>query len=324
MQMMSVSSPARTATNVVHSPPTEGRSDMKRLMAAIALLVLASPELRAENARKAGSPRRSSQPIFAAKAGEFVVEPPTLICLGFEWEIIGDDNRNATVEVELPAVRSDGLERGHAAAADGRRANLPRAVHRCPTGSPEASSTSSRTREYEVRLTMKDPDGVSGQAVQTAKVRTRGEPKAAAGGRVLHVYPPTWRAAEAGAELHGPDGRLCRRRHGRLERRLAAQGGAGRHDPGARRPLQGRPAQLRRPAEHDVRRRLPADREGHTRSADRHQGGRRRRGDLRRRRRVPLVRRHGRRLSHLRGAHDPEHRGGVLGGREGRGGRRRG
>ena len=28
--------------------------------------------------------------------------------------------------------------------------------------------------EYEVRLTMKDPDGVSGQAVQTAKVRTRG------------------------------------------------------------------------------------------------------------------------------------------------------
>ena len=44
--------------------------------------------------------------------------------------------------------------------------------------------------EYEVRLTMKDPDGVSGQAVQTTKVRTRGEPKAAAGGRVLHVYPP--------------------------------------------------------------------------------------------------------------------------------------
>ena len=35
---------------------------------------------------------------------------------------------------------------------------------------------------------------MSGQAVQMAKVRTRGEPKAAAGGRVLHVYPPTWRA----------------------------------------------------------------------------------------------------------------------------------
>src|SRR5947209_1681502 len=33
------------------------------------------------------------------EAGRFVVEPPTLICLGFEWEISGDDNRNATVDV---------------------------------------------------------------------------------------------------------------------------------------------------------------------------------------------------------------------------------
>ena len=31
--------------------------------------------------------------------GEFVIEPPTLINLGFEWFIEGDDNRNATVEV---------------------------------------------------------------------------------------------------------------------------------------------------------------------------------------------------------------------------------
>ena len=33
------------------------------------------------------------------KAGNFVVERPTLICLGFEWEISGDDNRNAAVDV---------------------------------------------------------------------------------------------------------------------------------------------------------------------------------------------------------------------------------
>ena len=39
---------------------------------------------------------------------------------------------------------------------------------------------------------MKDPDGVQGQAVQDAKVRTRREPKEAAGGRLLHVYPPGW------------------------------------------------------------------------------------------------------------------------------------
>src|SRR4051812_29750184 len=31
---------------------------------------------------------------------EFIVDPPTLINLGFEWFIDGDDNRNATVEVQ--------------------------------------------------------------------------------------------------------------------------------------------------------------------------------------------------------------------------------
>ena len=33
------------------------------------------------------------------KPGKFIIEPPTLICLGFEWYIEGDDNHNATVEV---------------------------------------------------------------------------------------------------------------------------------------------------------------------------------------------------------------------------------
>src|SRR5215472_2579686 len=31
-------------------------------------------------------------------AGEFTTEPPTLVSLGFEWRITGDDNRNAKVE----------------------------------------------------------------------------------------------------------------------------------------------------------------------------------------------------------------------------------
>ena len=32
-------------------------------------------------------------------SGEFTVEPPTLVSLGFEWRITGDDNRNAKVDV---------------------------------------------------------------------------------------------------------------------------------------------------------------------------------------------------------------------------------
>src|SRR5712671_3334192 len=35
----------------------------------------------------------------ATIAGEFSVEPPTLLSLGFDWNITGDDNRNASVDV---------------------------------------------------------------------------------------------------------------------------------------------------------------------------------------------------------------------------------
>jgi hypothetical protein len=41
-------------------------------------------------------------PLSAADkttAREFITEPPTLVSLGFEWQIDGDDNRNATVSV---------------------------------------------------------------------------------------------------------------------------------------------------------------------------------------------------------------------------------
>ena len=44
-----------------------------------------------------------AQPANATRngvvTGELVIEPPTLINLGFEWLIQGDDNRNAAVQV---------------------------------------------------------------------------------------------------------------------------------------------------------------------------------------------------------------------------------
>src|SRR5689334_21499414 len=130
------------------------------------------------------------------QAGHMVVEPPTLICLGFEWDITGDDNRNASVEVSyrrsgagewkeaLPLLRMGG-ER------------VFRATEHLDYTVPDRFAGSvldlDPGTEYEVRLTMKDPEGVTGQAVQTAKVRTRDVPKAAAGGRTLHVYPVDWK-----------------------------------------------------------------------------------------------------------------------------------
>ena len=46
-------------------------------------------------------------------SGEFIVEPPTLVSLGFEWKISGDENRNARVDVSYrkagETVWRDGL-----------------------------------------------------------------------------------------------------------------------------------------------------------------------------------------------------------------------
>ena len=48
-----------------------------------------------------------NQPLLAAPGdaivtpGEFVIEHPTLINLGFEWHIDGDANRNASVDVSF-------------------------------------------------------------------------------------------------------------------------------------------------------------------------------------------------------------------------------
>src|SRR4030095_4535287 len=42
--------------------------------------------------------------VDAVSPGKFVVERPTLICLGFEWQIAGDDNRNSLVEVSYRRV----------------------------------------------------------------------------------------------------------------------------------------------------------------------------------------------------------------------------
>src|SRR5580658_7477613 len=50
-------------------------------------ILLAAPLVAQTNAQR------------ATTAGEFVVEPPTLISLGFEWKISGDDNRDAHVDV---------------------------------------------------------------------------------------------------------------------------------------------------------------------------------------------------------------------------------
>jgi hypothetical protein len=150
---------------------------MKDVALTFALVLLTFPNLHAED---------------AVQPGRFVVEPPTLICLGFEWKIAGDDNRNASVEVSYRAAGANEWSEAMPLLRIGGE-RIFRAPYTVPDGFAGSILDLKPDTEYEVRLTMTDPDGVRGQAVQMAKVRTRGEPQEATGGRVLHVYPPNWR-----------------------------------------------------------------------------------------------------------------------------------
>src|SRR5688572_3015563 len=123
-------------------------------------------------------------------AGELVVEPPTLISLGFEWPIEGDDNRNATVAVSY-------RKRGEPQWKDGlpllrignERINENALQYVTPNGFAGSLFELEPGTEYECRFVVADPDGVQGRAERTVTVRTRSEPRPAEGGKVYHVYP---------------------------------------------------------------------------------------------------------------------------------------
>jgi hypothetical protein len=124
--------------------------------------------------------------------GEVVIEPATLINLGFEWFIQGDTNRNAGVDVTF---RKKGSEAWRPALPllrlQGERIY---AESRVDLVAPNMFAGSVLDLEpgtaYEVRLTMTDPDGVQGERTRVVTVSTRPEPQPYAGGRVFHVYPP--------------------------------------------------------------------------------------------------------------------------------------
>ncbi len=130
-----------------------------------------------------------------ATVKEFITEPPTLVSLGFEWRIAGDDNRNATVSVSY-------RRKGEQAWKDGplmlcasgtsahQRERSP--VHDITERICGSIFDLEPATEYECRFVMSDPDGIEGRAERLVSVRTRFEPKPAAGGKLYHVYPPAY------------------------------------------------------------------------------------------------------------------------------------
>jgi hypothetical protein len=123
--------------------------------------------------------------------GELLIEPPTLINLGFEWFIAGDENRNASVSVSYRRVGDPGWRQGLPLLRLGGERIY--AESRVDVITPHMFAGSlldlDPGTEYEARLEMSDPDGVLGQSERTVRVSTRAEPMPAEGGAVYHVYP---------------------------------------------------------------------------------------------------------------------------------------
>lgn len=135
----------------------------------------------------------SSYSQNSVTAGRLHIDPPTLENLGFLWSVSGDANRNGRVNVEykqtvetawrqaLPLLRIGGEQIGR------DRENLKYIV---PDGFAGSILNLKPGTEYDIRLTLSDPDGASGETGQTLRLRTRSEPRAYSGGRTLHVYSP--------------------------------------------------------------------------------------------------------------------------------------
>ena len=248
--------------------------------------------------------------------GELVIEPATLINLGFEWFIQGDANRNAAVQV---SYRKEGTTEWQPALPllrlDGERIY---AESRVDVIAPNMFAGSVLDLEpdtaYEARFVMSDPDGVRGDGrriVNGAHAR---------GTAAVRRRP---RLSRLSARLQGAEDRaVVRRTDVRLQllvrrHRLGDVGTparqTGRHDSRARRHLQVQPLRV-----HQRRRRvnrtvpldgtyyLTADGTPDMPIAIKAAGD----GevDLRRRRQLRAVRREGRRLHLFRGHHVPERR----------------
>ncbi|MDT8398470.1 MAG: hypothetical protein RQ899_07640 [Pseudomonadales bacterium] len=141
----------------------------------------------------------------AVTSGELIVEPPTLISLGFEWFIEGDDNRNASVALSYRKVGETRWREGLPLL----RVQNERTVYgetldyTAPNMFAGSIFYLEPDTQYEARFELADADGVIGQAVRSVTIRTRAEPMASASGRILHVYPPGHSGAEAQPAYHG-------------------------------------------------------------------------------------------------------------------------
>ncbi len=134
-------------------------------------------------------------PVLVAQdnvvAGEVYVEPPTLISLGFEWPISGDDDRDASVTLEYRPLGGKTWQQGPPMLRiGGERINENALQYVTPDLFAGSIFDLLPGTTYVIRLHLEDPDGATGKTTQLITAATRLEPTPAPDGRVFHVYPP--------------------------------------------------------------------------------------------------------------------------------------
>jgi hypothetical protein len=179
--------------DVQPSVPTRRRLILQALLCALPLLAQAQAQTQVPGQVRAQN---------ATVAGDFWAEPATLVSLGFEWRISGDDNRNASVAVSyrrqgerewhraLPLFRLQGESVVGTVARDGGGHHYNHYV--APNMFAGSILDLQPGTLYECRFVLSDPDGVRGKRVRVVSVRTRAQPQAASGGAVYNVYPFGW------------------------------------------------------------------------------------------------------------------------------------
>ena len=122
--------------------------------------------------------------------GDLVVDPPTLINLGFEWLIEGDANRNASVAVSYRKAGETAWKNGMPLVRlQNERVTQPNVFNLVlPNMFAGSILDLEPDTAYEARFVMTDPDGVGGpaaNATRTLTVRTRPEPQPAKAARSI-------------------------------------------------------------------------------------------------------------------------------------------
>ena len=131
---------------------------------------------------------------------------------GFEWQIDGDDNRNASVAVSYRKKGDQAWHEGLPLLRIGNeRLNENAIQYVTPNMLAGSIFDLEPGTEYECRFVLSDPDGVAGKSENLVTVRTRAEPKPADGRQGLSRVSRRLQGREAAAGVYRIDGGLQHR-----------------------------------------------------------------------------------------------------------------